>query len=70
MMTTEAHNAVTQADTETSSAAVAYTPTPRRRGGPASHGPWAPASRHALPAIIEAAPDGLVCAATGADTSG
>ncbi len=42
MMTTEARNAVTQADTERSSVAVPYPPARRRRDESASRGPWAP----------------------------
>lgn len=49
MMTTEARNAVTQADTERSSAAVAYPPPRRQRGGPASRGPWVPTRARADP---------------------
>jgi hypothetical protein len=49
MMTTEARNTVTQADTERSSVAVAYPSARHRRGGPASRGPWAPARTGADP---------------------
>ena len=49
MMTTEARNAVTQADTERSSVVAAYPPAPRQRGGPASRGPWPPARTGADP---------------------
>ena len=49
MMTTEARNAVTQADTERSSVVAAYPSAPRQRGGPASRGPWPPARTGADP---------------------
>jgi RNA polymerase sigma factor (sigma-70 family) len=49
MMTTKARIAVTQADTERSSAAVAYPPAPRRHGGPVSRGPGSPVPTGADP---------------------
>jgi RNA polymerase sigma factor (sigma-70 family) len=48
-MTTKAPGSVAQADTETSSVAVAHPPVRRRHGGPANRGPRAPTRTGADP---------------------